>query len=63
MSAVATPVPLIMGPTGAGKTDLALRLAAKYPVEIVSVDSALVYRGMNIGTGKPSRELLERFPH
>lgn len=58
-----TPVPLIMGPTGAGKTDLALRLALKYPIEIVSVDSALVYRGMDIGTGKPSRDLLERFPH
>lgn len=57
------PVPLIMGPTGAGKTDLSLRLAARYPVEIVSVDSALVYRGMDLGTGKPSRELLERFPH
>lgn len=57
------PVPLIMGPTGAGKTDLALRLAARYPIEIVSVDSALVYRGMDIGTGKPSREALERFPH
>jgi tRNA dimethylallyltransferase len=52
-----------MGPTGAGKTDLALRLAARYPIEIVSVDSALVYRGMDIGTGKPSREELERFPH
>jgi tRNA dimethylallyltransferase len=59
----ATPVPLIMGPTGAGKTDLALRLAANYPVEIVSVDSAMVYRGMDIGTGKPSGELLQRFPH
>ncbi|HEY5757202.1 MAG TPA: tRNA (adenosine(37)-N6)-dimethylallyltransferase MiaA [Steroidobacter sp.] len=59
----ATPIPLIMGPTGAGKTDLALRLAANYPIEIVSVDSALVYRGMDIGTGKPSREELERFPH
>lgn len=58
-----TPIPLIMGPTGAGKTDLALRLAARYPIEIVSVDSALVYRGMDIGTGKPSREELERFPH
>jgi tRNA dimethylallyltransferase len=57
------PIPLIMGPTGAGKTDLALRLAARYPIEIVSVDSALVYRGMDIGTGKPSREELERFPH
>jgi tRNA dimethylallyltransferase len=59
----ATPVPLLMGPTGAGKTDLALRLAARYPIEIVSVDSALVYRGMDIGTGKPSREQLQRFPH
>ena len=59
----AVPIPLIMGPTGAGKTDLALRLAARYPIEIVSVDSALVYRGMDIGTGKPSREALERFPH
>jgi tRNA dimethylallyltransferase len=60
---VATPVPLILGPTATGKTDLALRLASKYPIEIVSVDSAMVYRGMDIGTGKPSRELLERFPH
>lgn len=57
------PVPLIMGPTATGKTDLALRLASKYPLEIVSVDSAMVYRGMDIGTGKPSGELLERFPH
>lgn len=57
------PIPLIMGPTGAGKTDLALRLAARYPIEIVSVDSAMVYRGLDIGTGKPTRDLLERFPH
>jgi tRNA dimethylallyltransferase len=57
------PVPLIMGPTGAGKTDLALRLAERHPIEIVSVDSAMVYRGMDIGTGKPPRQLLERFPH
>jgi tRNA dimethylallyltransferase len=59
----ATPVPLIMGPTGAGKTDLALRLADRYPIEIVSVDSAMVYRGLDIGTGKPTRDVLERFPH
>jgi tRNA dimethylallyltransferase len=59
----AAPVPLIMGPTGAGKTDLALRLAARYPIEIVSVDSAMVYRGMDIGTGKPTADVLERFPH
>lgn len=57
------PVILIMGPTGAGKTDLALHLAARYPVEIVSVDSAMVYRGMNIGTGKPDAATLARFPH
>jgi tRNA dimethylallyltransferase len=57
------PVVLLMGPTGAGKTDLALRLAERYPVEIVSVDSAMVYRGMSIGTGKPEPELLRRYPH
>ena len=57
------PVVLIMGPTGAGKTDLALRLAARFAVDIVSVDSAMVYRGMDIGTGKPTQDVLERFPH
>lgn len=62
-TATAAPVPLLMGPTGAGKTDLALRLAARYPIEIVSVDSAMVYRGMDIGTGKPDPEVLAQFPH
>ena len=57
------PVPLILGPTGAGKTDLALRLAERHNLEIVSVDSAMVYRGMDIGTGKPSAEVLQRHPH
>lgn len=57
------PVVLLMGPTGAGKTDLAMALAAHHPVEIVSVDSAMVYRGMNIGTGKPDAATLARFPH
>jgi len=52
-----------MGPTAAGKTDLALALAEKYPVEIISVDSALVYRGMDIGTAKPEPEVLQKFPH
>ena len=42
-----------MGPTGCGKSDLALRLAEQLPLEIISVDSALVYRGMDIGTAKP----------
>ena len=54
---------LLMGPTGAGKTDLALQLAAALPLEIVSVDSALIYRGMDIGTAKPSKEILARVPH
>ena len=42
-----------MGPTGSGKSDLAVRLAEQLPLEIISVDSALVYRGMDIGTAKP----------
>jgi tRNA dimethylallyltransferase len=54
---------ILMGPTAAGKTDLAIELAARYPVELISVDSALVYRQMDIGTGKPSLELLQQFPH
>jgi tRNA dimethylallyltransferase len=57
------PVILLMGPTGAGKTDVALELAATLPVELVSVDSAMVYRGMDIGTAKPDADTLARFPH
>ena len=53
----------LTGPTGAGKSEWAMRLAKEAPVEIVSVDSALVYRGMDIGSAKPSRELRERIPH
>ena len=52
-----------MGPTASGKTDLAAWLVARFPLEIVSVDSALVYRGMDIGTAKPDAELLARAPH
>jgi tRNA dimethylallyltransferase len=54
---------LLMGPTGAGKTDLALALAERLPLEVVSVDSAMVYRGMDIGTAKPSADVLARAPH
>jgi tRNA dimethylallyltransferase len=54
---------LLMGPTGSGKSDLAIRLAEQMPLEIISVDSALVYRGMDIGTAKPSPELRARIPH
>lgn len=53
----------LMGPTASGKTDFALNLCEKYPFEIISVDSAMVYRGMNIGTAKPSSEILAQFPH
>ena len=52
-----------MGPTGAGKTDIAAGLVARFPLEIVSVDAAMVFRGMDIGTAKPDRELLARAPH
>jgi len=52
-----------MGPTASGKTDLALELARLLPCELISVDSALVYRGMDIGTAKPSAEVLAEFPH
>lgn len=52
-----------MGPTASGKTDTAVRLASEFPVDIVSVDSALVYRGMNIGTAKPDDATLYRYPH
>jgi len=52
-----------MGPTAAGKTDLALEWVESLPFEIVSVDSAMIYRGLDIGTGKPSREILARVPH
>ena len=52
-----------MGPTASGKTELALCLARQLPVEIVSVDSALVYRGMDIGSAKPDPEQRARVPH
>jgi tRNA dimethylallyltransferase len=54
---------LLMGPTGSGKSDLAVRLAEAFPLEIISVDSALVYRGMDIGTAKPGAATRARVPH
>jgi tRNA dimethylallyltransferase len=62
-AADARPLFLLTGPTGAGKTEWALRLAEVAPLELVSVDSALVYRGLDIGTAKPSREVRARVPH
>ena len=57
------PAVFIMGPTASGKTDLAVELAQRFPLDIVSVDSALVYRGMDIGTAKPDKALLRQAPH
>lgn len=57
------PAIFLLGPTACGKTALALELVERLPCEIVSVDSALVYRGMDIGTAKPSPQLLARVPH
>ena len=53
----------LMGPTASGKTELAIRLRQKYPVEIISVDSALIYKGMDIGTAKPDEQELALAPH
>ncbi|MGH8299116.1 MAG: tRNA (adenosine(37)-N6)-dimethylallyltransferase MiaA [Steroidobacteraceae bacterium] len=60
---VKLPVLLLSGPTGTGKSDWAIGLAEAAPVEIISVDSALVYRGLDIGTAKPAREVRERLRH
>jgi len=54
---------LLMGPTASGKTDLAISLCKRFPCDIISVDSAMVYRGMNIGTAKPDKDTLRRAPH
>jgi tRNA dimethylallyltransferase len=57
------PAIFLMGPTASGKTDLAVRLYKKLSIELISVDSALVYQEMNIGTAKPSAEVLAEAPH
>lgn len=53
----------LMGPTGCGKTALAIELVKRFPFEIISVDSAMVYRGLDLGTAKPTEELLRLAPH
>lgn len=63
MSAHLPPAIFLMGPTASGKTALAVHLVECLPLEIVSVDSALVYRGMDIGTAKPDAATLARAPH
>ena len=52
-----------MGPTASGKTQVSLNLAANFPLEIISVDSAQVYRHMDIGTAKPDIAVLKKTPH
>lgn len=56
-------VVLLMGPTASGKTELAISLRRHLPIDLISVDSAMVYRGMDIGTAKPSPEVLAEHPH
>jgi tRNA dimethylallyltransferase len=63
---MASRLPVIMaltGPTAVGKTDVALALAQRLPLDIISMDSAMVYRGLDIGSAKPSLEILQQFPH
>jgi tRNA dimethylallyltransferase len=57
------PVIFLMGPTCSGKTAAAIELVQRLPLEIISVDSAMIYRGMDIGTAKPTPEVLARAPH
>ncbi len=54
---------MLLGPTATGKTDLALKLAQEFPIEIISVDSALIYKGMDIGTAKPTLAERSLCPH
>ncbi|MCS6869264.1 MAG: tRNA (adenosine(37)-N6)-dimethylallyltransferase MiaA [Thermus sp.] len=56
-------IPVLAGPTGSGKTLLALRLGEEMPVEVVSADATMVYRGLDVGTDKPSPEERRRVPH
>jgi tRNA dimethylallyltransferase len=63
MSDKRPPAILLMGPTAAGKTDMAIALHERLGLELISVDSAMVYRGMDIGSAKPAAEELARAPH
>ncbi|GAA0823739.1 tRNA (adenosine(37)-N6)-dimethylallyltransferase MiaA [Colwellia asteriadis] len=62
-SPIELPVICLMGPTASGKTALAMELYDTLPCEIISVDSALIYRDMNIGTAKPTADELKKYPH
>jgi tRNA dimethylallyltransferase len=60
---VSPPAIFLMGPTASGKTDLAVELTRHFPCDIISVDSAMIYRGMDIGTAKPEADILRIAPH
>lgn len=60
---IGAPVFCIMGPTASGKTALSLALSKEFPVEIINVDSAQIYCGMDIGSGKPEKSILDTIPH
>ena len=57
------PLLLITGPTGIGKTSVAMKIADAFPVDIISVDSVQIYKHLNIGSGKPSTDVLKKYPH
>src|SRR3989304_4486429 len=57
------PIWILTGPTACGKTDIAIKIAKSIDAEIVSADSMLVYRGMDIGTEKPPAEIRNKIPH
>lgn len=63
MPASLPPAICLMGPTACGKTRVAVELAQELPVEIISVDSALVYRGLDVGSGKPTAAELDGVRH
>ena len=53
----------LMGPTASGKTELAIKICNYFDTYLISVDSAMVYKGMNIGTAKPDKQTLKKYPH
>ncbi|MDC1150309.1 tRNA (adenosine(37)-N6)-dimethylallyltransferase MiaA [Gammaproteobacteria bacterium] len=57
------PIAFILGPTASGKTELAIEICNSVPAEIISVDSVMVYEDCNIGSAKPSKDILEKYPH